>query len=255
MDPLYLQIANALVTAETHLWDKNAGAEIVQLSEKFASQCMALASNTQGTEQGVKEAALVSVTGKGEEMRSVLAIIRSGLQPACEGLTGREKAFAALKHIMAQHEWLEEQEPQQLKDDRDKIKKLLKVDHFKNKRLGEKKGEIMSRNAKHKKKNKAQQKKGIDTTTQIAGLVKYSMARKLKMNDLVNGELQHRGISLLDKKDGAEVEANITTKVARLSVNEKERCKGHKGSENNAKDAFQPLSCAVGMFYDLIGEQ
>ena len=112
----------------------------------------------------------------------------------------------------------------------------------------------MSQNPKHKKKNMAQKKKGIDTTTQIAGLVKYSMARKLKMNNLVIGELHHRGLSHLDTKDGAEVEANITTKVARLAVHEKERCKGHKASENKAKDAFQPLSCAVGMFYDLIGE-
>jgi hypothetical protein len=253
MNPLFIEIAKALVTAETHLWDKTAGPEIVKLSENFSSQCMALASNTQGTEQGVKEAALVSVTGKGEEMRSVLAIIRSGLQPACEGLAGKKKALAALKHIVEQHKWLETKEPVQLQVDRDTISKLLKGDHFKNKRLGEKKGKIMSQNPKHKKKNKAQQNKGINTTTQIAGLVKYSMARKLKMNNLVIAELHHRGLSHLDTtKDGGEVEANITTKVARLAEHEKERCKGQKGSDNKAKDAFHPLSCSVGMFYDLM---
>ena len=216
---------------------------------------MALGSNTQGTEQGVKEAALVSVTGKGEEMRSVMAICRSGLKDVCEGLSGKPKALAALKHIMVQHDWLEKRQSNEENIDRDKVKTALKTGHFKKVRLEAKKTKIQSQK-KHKKKNTAQKKNGVDSTLQVKGLVKYSMARQNKMVALVDAELDHRKISrLIVRKNGEgleeEQEVNISTKAARLKVHELARCKDSPNGQKDSKDAFRPLSCSAVAYYDM----
>jgi hypothetical protein len=103
LDPIHKQIAS-LIASGAKLWDENKKHPTLRLlKRKFCQISLAQASNTHPAERAVKEAKLVSQTGKREEMRSVVAICRSYLLPECDKLKGKEKAQRTLELVCAQH--------------------------------------------------------------------------------------------------------------------------------------------------------
>jgi hypothetical protein len=174
-----------------------------------------------------------------------MVICRSSIQSACEGLTGKEKARQAIHFVLQQHQRLEQKKTTQDLEHREKVLLVLKVDHFKNKRLDSREQRIDGQ-TKNKRKNAAQRKNGIDRTDQIAGRVKFSLAARKAKLLLVDQELDFREIDrTATNKKGLLVEATITEKVKRLRIHEAAITK----TKMSELTTFVPLSTSVEDFY------
>jgi hypothetical protein len=249
MDTLLVTIANTLIKG-IDLWDKNAAAGVIHLRKQFCLKKMALGSNTHISERAVKEAKLVSATGKGEEMRSIMAICRSVVLPFCEGASGKAKATKILELALAQHQRLTKLTSPEYLEQRKKITGFLKGGHFKKLRLGKKDAKIGGQ-TKNKKLNVNQNKAGVDRADRVAGTIPFSSIRKKEYLAAINLELDFRQILRTKpnpKKPAEFVEAGVTEKVARLKEHEAIRLgidKTKQPKEFEALKAFTLFSSAI----------
>jgi hypothetical protein len=221
MDTLLVTIANTIIN-DIDLWDKNAQPGVVHLRKQFCLKKMALGSNTHISERAVKEAKLVSATGKGEEMRSIMAICRSVVVPFCEGATGKAKATKILELVLAQHKRLSNTVIPDYKEQRMKIAGYLKGGHFKKRRLENKDAKICGQK-KNKKLNVNQNKVGVDTADRVAGTTPFGAIRENKFVAPINLELDFRMILRTQpnpKKPAELVELGVMKKVTRLKEHE-----------------------------------
>ena len=211
---------------------------------------MPLGSNTHISERTVKEAKLVSATGKGEEMRSIMAICRSVVVPFCEGAGGKAKATKILQLVLAQHKRLTNKTSPEYMDQRKKIAGFLKGGHFKKIRL-EKKDAKIGDQRKNKKLNVNQNKVGVDRADRVAGTIAFGAIRKKEYLAAINLELDFREIVRTKpnpKKPAELVEAGVTEKVARLKEHDASRLgidKAKQPKDFDALKAFAILSSAI----------
>ena len=147
LDPMFLQLAAEIKTGTNVFGEVPVSNSVAQLREKFCSSCLGLASNTQGTERGVKEAKLVSATGKREEMRSILVIIRSALQSVTDGTEGKQKAKKVIQYVLLQHQRQVDKQSEADLQSRSHVHLALQSDHFKNVRMAAKRQTIASQNS------------------------------------------------------------------------------------------------------------
>jgi hypothetical protein len=241
MDPDFMSIAKAIARG-TDIWNLESPVVVQKLRKKFQLKCLAIPSNTHLAERAVKEAKLVSSTGRHEENRSNMAICRSVLLDACDKLQGKEKAKKAIGIIVSQHVRLSQRDDEIETARRHQVLHELTGNHFKKERL-RKTEEKIDAQSKNKKKNVDQKKNGVDVADRIAGRVRFGAITKNIYAHAVDAELTQRGISKFLVQDPTKPnqlprEAGIKEKVKRLRINEAARLR----KQMKEISSFEPLS-------------
>jgi len=188
MDTMLVTVANTIIKG-LDIWDKQASPGVVHLRKQFCIKKLPLGSNTHISECAVKEVKLVSATGKGEEMRSVMAICRSVVLPFCEGASGKLKASKILELVLEQHQRLSKITTPAYLEQGAKITRFLKEGHFKTLRLQKKDAKIGGQK-KNKKLNVNQTKAGVDRADRVAGTIYFGSIRNNEFVEQINLELE-----------------------------------------------------------------
>jgi hypothetical protein len=125
-----------LVGRGVNIWKQEDGVltQNDALRDHFCSVCLPLASNSQFAEAGVKEAKIVSATGRNEELRSVCAISRSFLferLKLTKNTPGRVVQNLSLEIEQNEIHEKEITKPER-KERRKQVMSALPEDHFRN---------------------------------------------------------------------------------------------------------------------------
>lgn len=193
------------------------------------SRYLPLPSHTQFVEAGVKEAKVVSTTGRSEEIQSCYAILRAALirseEVSLNDLSAPAKAEmfwrATMDHREHQDSLIEEYDS---RDDYDgaitEIVKSLKTHHYKQVRENDLIERLNNVGNKTRKENVRQKTKGVSKTATMMGLIPYSQVT-LKNNGLsdLKLELIERGL------DEAATLNKITELKEALKTHELQRVK------------------------------
>jgi hypothetical protein len=218
-----------------------------------------LASQTQFVERGVKECAIVSATNRGEESRTVLAMIRSARVHAVgidRDTTMEEKIkalFGAAQLAVDRQEELRETMGDQYKQAIDFAKAELKSNHSKVERKEKLIVDALSKADKNKKTDNVRQRAtGLTMTVKTMGLLAYSKLKKDDHGGDLKTELQHRGFDGWSYPATHEKKANkpltFTDLKNALKGLEKTRvqneCGGDASALANSEKGFKVLSGA-----------
>jgi hypothetical protein len=187
MDPKTKSLAE-LVARGVDIWKEEDGvltqndATIVTLRDHFCSVYLPLASNSQFVEAGVKEAKIVSTTGRNEELRSVYAICRSFLFEKLKPTKNTPDRVVQILGVAIEQNAIHEEETTKAarKERRKEVTSALREDHFRNDRLEKKQAKISTKGREDKADNVTQKLDGIEDTPFIDGKTQYG---KLRMDD------------------------------------------------------------------------
>jgi hypothetical protein len=172
-----------LVSTGVDIWkEEDAPKNDAALRDHFCSVCVPLASNSQFVEAGVKEAKIVSTTGRNEELRSVCAISRSflfeKLKPA---KNAPDRVVQILGVVIHQNETHEKEITQPARTERRKeVTCALAEDHLRKERLEKKQNKISTKGSDDKAHNVTQKLDGMEDTPFIDGKTQHG---KLKMGE------------------------------------------------------------------------
>ena len=164
---------------------------------------LALASQTQFVERGVKEAKIVSSTNREEEQRSAYAIIRS-CNVHCDEIHDKTSTPDRIKHLIANVETAVARKDALIarigEDDYnaafEQAKKHLSFKgHFKKQRIGGVIDGITATAEQNKASNVRQKTSGVQDTLETKGLIAYSKVTKTLYWEDLKVELTHRGFN------------------------------------------------------------
>lgn len=205
-----------------------------------------LANHTQGVESAVKEAKLVSPTGRHEPLRSAYAIVRSHMILSSSGTLSTTKA-ATRSSLML--EASVEFESTQMKHRSSlgyesytamlkEIRRNVHEDHYKVEWISQLKKNVNDHQEANKKLNAIQKgSSGVDRTVATLGLIAYSSINKNKGHDVpLKEELLYRKVHF----EGAR----FMELKKRLMEHEVKRATTQE-SIDTAKKAFTRLSNAI----------
>ena len=161
------------------------------LRDHFCSSYLPLASNSQFVEAGVKEARIVSTTGRNEELRSVYAICRSclfgKLKPSMNTPARVHQILTAIIHQNLNHQ--NEVAKLERTARRKVVTSALLENHFRKERLEKKHKNISKKGSEDKKDNVTQRLEGVEDTAFINGMTQYGKLRMKEHMDDLNDEL------------------------------------------------------------------
>jgi hypothetical protein len=162
-----------LVSAGVDIWkEEDAPENDAALRDHFCSVCVPLASNSQFVEAGVKEAKIVSATGRNEELRSVRAISRSFLFKRLKPTKNApDRVVQILGVVIHQNEMREKEiaEPART-EERKEVTCALAEDHFRKERSAKKQNKISTKGSDDKADNVTQKLDGVDGKTKCGKL-------------------------------------------------------------------------------------
>ena len=214
---------------------------------------LALACHTQGVESAVKEAKLVSPTGRHEALRSAYAIVRSHMVLSGGNLSATAAPERAALILKAGTQAEDDQARQQssmghynYRDTLQSIRRNMNQDHFKLERIGKLKERVQARKEINKKMNAIQKTAGgVDRTVATLGLIAYSSINKNKGHDIaLKEELMFRSVSF-------EQDAGFMELKKKLMEHEVERVKATTESIDTARKAFRRLSNVIFVGVDI----
>ena len=181
-----------LVATGVDIWKEDDNGNVTEndaaLRDHFCSFYVPLASNSQFVEAGVKEAKIVSTTGRNEELRSVYAICRSFLFDKLEPTTNTpDRVVQILSVVIDQNEVHEKEITEPIRiESREQVKAALNEDHFRKERLEKKQKKISTKGSDDKADNVTQKLDGMEDTPFIDGKTQYGKLKKVEhMADLV----------------------------------------------------------------------
>ena len=242
--PKDIEAAEALVFKSIDL--RNSAAPGLPIKDYVLQTYLPLASQTQFVEAGVKEAKLVSPTGRHEPLLSAYAIIRSHLilsGSAVSNLTAPKRVVQLLTsaedHIAKQNRTRATLGMEKYDTSFAEVRSSLNQNHFKGKRLNALNDRVQEKANNNRKENQLQKSHGVDTTAKAMNMMYYSAVTKIGgFEDALKAELKYRGIEY-------EIEATFKSKKDLLAKHEASRVINDKGSQqdiNTSKKAFKPLS-------------
>ena len=220
-------------------------------SKHLLSMYLPLACHTQGVESAVKEAKLVSPTGRHEPLRSAYAIVRSHLVLSTDGglssIASSERAALLLECAQKQqriHERLEKGlGSTEYIDLYKNIRTNIHADHFKGVRVGRLKAKVHTKGNINKKENALQKSQGVNRTAATLGLIPYSSVAKNRGHQAaLEEELLFRKI----KFDSGG--STLFNKLKKLLLDHELARVSTTGNEQDisaAKKSFRKLSNAI----------
>ena len=224
------------------------------LANELWSTFLPLASQTQFVERGVKEAKIVSATGRREEQRTAHAIVRS-FTPPVSGIERESSAPDRIEALLSSVDQVIKRKASLIlahgadwcKTALGEAKKHLHSSHFRNERVDGLIDSVMSVAEKNKPENVRQQMTGVLTTAAAAGLIQCSKLNEcLHCNDLI-AELQFREGDMFCPPDHEDTKKkgklkNFTELRNDLKRLEQDRVSGNKENEEMAKKGFKIMS-------------
>ena len=204
-DPRDLAAAHAVLGGSKPRSQKKS-----ESNEYLRNMYLPLACHTHGVEAAVKEAKLVSPTGRHEPLRSAYAITRSHMILSAGNLSGTnapDRSASILNAAIAQErqhsEYSRTMGEDKYKDTLSFIRKNIHQDHFKGERIGKLKASVHRSKESNKKLNAIQKQTGVDHTATVMGLIPYSSVNKNKGHEqALKEELLFRGVSFDVEKTG-----------------------------------------------------
>jgi hypothetical protein len=144
----------------------------------------------------VKEARIVSTTGRNEELRSVYAICRSclfgKLKPSMNTPAKVHQILTVIIHQNLNHQ-NEVTKPERIQR-RKVVTSALLENHFRKERLEKKHKNISKKGSEDKKDNVTQRLQGVEDTAFINGMTQYGKLTTKKHTDDLKKELIFRGL-------------------------------------------------------------
>jgi hypothetical protein len=191
---------------------------VTKLRDHFCSYYLPLASNSQFVEAGVKEAKIVSTTGRNEELRSVYAICRSFLFGKLKQSTNNPARVNQILTVVIEQNSIHQNEINKLaREERRKVlTSALMENHFRKGRLEKKQKNISKKGSADKADNVTQRLEGVHDTAFIDGKIQYGKLLKIEHTRDLAIELTYRGL------DGS-LSLGFREKIKALKKNEANR--------------------------------
>jgi hypothetical protein len=169
---------------------------VAKLRDHFCNCYLPLASNSHFVEAGVKEARIVSTTGRNEELRSVYAICRSclfgKLKPSTNTPPRVHQILTVIIHQNSEHQ--NEVTKLERIERRKQVTSALLENHFRKDRLEKKQKNISKKGSEDKADNVTQRLEGVEDTAFIDGKTQYGKLWMKEHTDDLNDELTFRGL-------------------------------------------------------------
>jgi hypothetical protein len=196
------RLAQVIATGRFDIWTNDEQIltqndfEAAKLRDHFCNCYLPLASNSQFVEAGVKEAKIVSTTGRNEELRSVYAICRSFLfGKLIQTKNTPARVFQILTVVIDQNAIHENESTKPERTERRKIvTSALLENHFKKERLDKKQKKISNKGCEDKADNVTQKIEGVEDTAFIDGKTQFGKIRMNEHTNDLNAELSFRGL-------------------------------------------------------------
>jgi len=178
--------------------DYTAGTHNVDVRLSMHKANLALPSQTQFVETGVKEAKNVSSTDRSEQQRTCLAVIRSATPMGKDKEDGNKKKIigiigSAINRVSPHISW-KQQDANGYKDRFDKVKSSLTDNHFRKARVQSKKAKVDGNVSKFKKQSVNQESKPQTKMPVVTGLIPYGKLLKARNYKDLKVELMFRGV-------------------------------------------------------------
>ena len=221
---------------------------------------LAMASQTQFVERGVKEAQTVAKTGRREEQRSAHAIIRS-FDVHCEDVSKDTSVVDRIGALISNVDGSVERKAKMIsrlgeaayKQSFEEARKHLHKEHFRHERVGRLIDEVTESAESNKVDNVRQRETGILPTAAAAGLISYSTIKKnMGHEPCLKEELSFRGFTAwlhsIDHEDEKKRGKTLTFTELKNALKrlEHDRVEGRsREAEELSKTGFKKLSTAV----------
>ena len=151
---------------------------------------------SQFVEAGVKEARIVSTTGRSKELRSVYAICQSclfgKLKPSTNTPARVHQILTVIIHQNSEHQ--NEVTKLERIERRKQVTSALLENHFRKDRLQKKQKNISKKGSEDKAGNVTQRLEGVEDTAFIDGKTQYGKLRMKEHTDDLNDKLTFRGL-------------------------------------------------------------
>ena len=224
-----------------------------KMKEYLLEMYLPLACHTQGVESAVKEAKLVSPTGRHEALRSAYAIVRSHMILSSTGTLSTTKASqraSLMLEAAAKFESNQMDLEQSMGDDEEynvalkSIRESVHESHYKLERIGKLKENVHHHQEANKKMNAIQKVSGVDRTVATLGLLAYSSINKNKGHEApLREELLHRKVQSIEGLGFMELKKSLMEHEVKRATTQEEK--------NTAKKAFMRLSNAIFVGVDI----
>jgi hypothetical protein len=198
-----MQMLAQAVAVGVDIWNAYAEAAtetdpaVVKLRNHFCSCYLPLASNSQFVEAGVKEAKIVSTTGRNEELRSVYAICRSFLLGKLKQSTNNPAKVYRILTVVIEQNSIHQNEINKLatEERRRVLTSALLENHFRKESSEKKQKNISKKGSKDKAENVTQRLEGVEDTAFINGKTQYGKLRIADHTGALAIELTFRGLA------------------------------------------------------------